>query len=318
MTLKEKVIEFLKNHPNTPFTPRDIAQALAQIHAEEYQLKRQKYADSAQFVRQLSSEISARVPQIHDQCPNIQTSTQPKTLRFVPTPCEENKESNQSLSTSKHSESSKHSNACDPENSRSEIELYPKLMQFLSAKLKLHCCRINEKTSKNSRGPRGNKWLHPDVVAMQVPDKTLPENVRKCMESIHGKYVFLWSFEIKTRLDGTNVRENFFQAVSNSSWANEGYLVTTAIEGKHTEEELRTLSALHGIGVLLLDAANVENSHILLPAKRKEHADWQSIARIVEQNGDFKTYISQVSNYYQTGSIHGKYWYPENHESNKD
>lgn len=39
-----------------------------------------------------------------------------------------------------------------------------------------------------------------------------------------------------------------FQAVSNSSEANEGYLVTTAMMGERTEEELRILSAMNGQG----------------------------------------------------------------------
>ena len=44
--------------------------------------------------------------------------------------------------------------------------------------------------------------------------------------------------------------------MSNSSWANEGYLVATSISTSEVEEELRMLSALHGIGVILLIPEN--------------------------------------------------------------
>lgn len=35
----------------------------------------------------------------------------------------------------------------------------------------------------------------------------------------------IYSFELKKILNRGNYRESFFQAVSNSSWAHEGYLV---------------------------------------------------------------------------------------------
>jgi len=49
------------------------------------------------------------------------------------------------------------------------------------------------------------------------------------------------------------VREAFFQAVSNSTWANNGYLVAREIQGAETMNELRILAGLHGIGFILLD-----------------------------------------------------------------
>jgi hypothetical protein len=54
-----------------------------------------------------------------------------------------------------------------------------------------------------------------------------------------GQSVRLWSFEVKKELNSSNVRKSFFQAVSNSSWANEGYLVAVSIVGEQVEQELR-------------------------------------------------------------------------------
>ncbi len=57
--------------------------------------------------------------------------------------------------------------------------------------------------------------------------------------------------------------------MSNSSWANEGYLVATSISTNEVEEELRMLSAFHGIGVILLNPENPTESEILFPAQPK-------------------------------------------------
>lgn len=189
-----------------------------------------------------------------------------------------------------------------------EQDLYPTLMQFLSDELGLYCLRIDEKRSKNNRGQKGNQWLHPDVVAMQAVDQNWSEDIRQCVKLGSGQNVLLWSFEVKMELNGSNVRESFFQAVSNSSWANEGYLVATAIMGEHTEEELRILSALHGIGVIILNLDELSDSEILLPARRKPQIDWHSVNRICEQNRDFETFIAYVATYYQSGKIFSNNW----------
>ncbi|MCW1285344.1 HrgA protein, partial [Acinetobacter baumannii] len=190
----------------------------------------------------------------------------------------------------------------------SEHDLYPILTEFLKSELNLYCLRIDEKRSKNSRGQNGNQWLHPDIVAMQPLDRHWNEPVKSCVKHGSGQNVRLWSFEVKKELNSTNIRSSFFQAVSNSSWANEGYLVATSISTSDVEDELRMLSALHGIGVILLTPENPTESEILLPARRRTEVDWQSINRIVNENADFKNFIELVSIYYQTGRIRTQDW----------
>ena len=51
-------------------------------------------------------------------------------------------------------------------------------------------------------------------------------------------------------------RECFFHTVSNSSWANFGYLVAAEIEGDKTLKALRMLADAHGIGVIEQDVDN--------------------------------------------------------------
>ena len=193
-------------------------------------------------------------------------------------------------------------------NTFSEHDLYPILVDYLKSELKLLCQRIDEKRSRNSRGYGGNQWLHPDIVAMQTVDKEWNDLVRNCVKQGAGQSVRLWSFEVKKELNSSNARKSFFQTVSNSSWANEGYLVATSISDNNVEKDLRMLSALHGIGVILLNPENPSESEMMLPAKARAEVDWQSVNRILVENEDFKDYIELVSTYYQTGRVRAKDW----------
>ena len=190
-----------------------------------------------------------------------------------------------------------------------EAALYPILIDYLRSEHQLHCMRIDEKRSKNSRGTGGNQWLHPDIVGMEALAQGFHKHVKNCVHAGGGPSVRLWSFEVKKELTMSNVRKSFFQAVSNSSWANEGYLVAINISDSKVEQELRILSALHGIGVILLNIENPSESELLLPAIKRLQIDWQSVNRIVEENQDFSDFLDLVSHYYQTGRLRDKDWY---------
>ena len=91
-------------------------------------------------------------------------------------------------------------------------------------------------------------------------------------------------------INRSNVRESFFQAVSNSSWANFGYLVASNI-ATDTRKELRMLSALHGIGFIRLDSENPSESEIMIPATERREIDWDSVDRLTKENKDFYEYV---------------------------
>lgn len=103
------------------------------------------------------------------------------------------------------------------------------------------------------------------------------------------------------------MREAFFQAVSNSGWANYGYLVAASMSND-VETELQMLSGLHGIGVLLLDTESLFDSQILIPARERTEVDWQSVNRIVTENRDFHRFIEQVGIYNQTRRLLKAVW----------
>ena len=139
-----------------------------------------------------------------------------------------------------------------PKEKTSESELYPILSDFLYKEYGIYSKRIDEKGSSNTKGKRANEWLHPDVVAIQDLTSGWHEKTKQCVEECSAKKAKLWSFEVKCKIDNSNVRKSFFQTVANSSWANYSYLVAEELDSK-AASELRMLSALHGIGFIVLD-----------------------------------------------------------------
>ncbi|MCZ2158768.1 hypothetical protein NPX99_05720 [Bartonella sp. 220] len=118
----------------------------------------------------------------------------------------------------------------------------------------------------------------------------------------------LWSFEVKILINRSNLRQAFFQTVSNSSWANFSYLVASEIEGIDTLKELRILSSLHGIGFIRLDKENTSESQIIIPAKERSEIDWNTANRLTQENKDFFDYIKLIRQFYQTGEIRPSDW----------
>jgi hypothetical protein len=166
--------------------------------------------------------------------------------------------------------------------------------------------RIDEKRSSNRKGPQGNMWLYPDVVGMEDLTVDWNREIKDCVKECAEKKTRLWSFEVKRLLNQSNVREAFFQAVSNSSWANYGYLVAAEIEG--AIKELRMLSARHGIGVIKIDPANPPESEILIPARERPELDWATCNRLAGENKDFLKFIKLVRQFYQTGDPRAADW----------
>lgn len=310
----QRVFELLKQSPLKKFKAREIAEGIITLFPEDYTQKRQnpRFHTDEDMIRQVFTEIGSIKQSILKTSPfiHVQDKPRPRVYWYDPNIQSEHGESfdEEELTTTENIEDVKINLPLIESGNLSEHDLYPILIEFLKSELNLYCLRIDEKRSKNSRGQNGNQWLHPDIVAMQPLDKHWNELVRSCVKHSSGQNVRLWSFEVKKELNGSNIRSSFFQAVSNSSWANEGYLVATSISTSEVEEELRMLSALHGIGVILLTPENPTESEILLPARRRTEVDWQSINRIVNENSDFKNFIELVSIYYQTGRIRSQDW----------
>lgn len=306
LSQSQKIVELLKANPNQKFNARQIAEKIVEAYPEDYSEKRinPRFEDEKAFLSQVVAEIGSQKDQIVKNDKHVFWQDKPRPRVYWYDPEKEVGDVNQTIIENDDTDET----PSLTEQSFSEHELYPILIDYLKSELKLYCQRIDERRSKNSRGSGGNQWLHPDIVAMQPVDKEWNELIRSCVKQGAGQSVRLWSFEVKKELSGSNARKSFFQAVSNSSWANEGYLVATSISDSSVEQELRMLSALHGIGVILLNPENPSESEMMLPARSRADVDWQSVNRILVENEDFKDYIELVSTYYQTGRVRARDW----------
>ena len=78
--------------------------------------------------------------------------------------------------------------------------------------------------------------------------------------------------------------------MSNSSWANYGYLVAFEIN-VDLFEEMERLNNAFGIGIIHMQA---NESRILFPA-RKNQLDYVTIEKLNNLNKDFNTFIAKLS-----------------------
>lgn len=195
-------------------------------------------------------------------------------------------------------------------NSFNERDLHPLLVKFLSEdpNFRLLCKTIcHEKCLKDKKGKC--EWNYPDIVGVYFPyNKYFPyngykEETLKFLHHTGQKRHKLFSFELKKELSFSNLKESYFQAVSNSTWANEGYLVVFKIEDKDKDEvlgELRRLNQSFGIGVIKLES-EISNSKILLPAKERE-IDIPTLNMLVEQSPkDFEPFMEEINTQIEKG-----------------
>lgn len=191
-----------------------------------------------------------------------------------------------------------------------ERELHPLLSTYVSGDSHFKCYTktiFHEKSSNEKKGQ--NKWLHPDIVGVYFPFDDYNEKTRDTIiETFRENAIKLYSFEMKINIDMTHLREYFFQAVSNSSWANEGYLVALKYDtDSELIDEMRRLNNAFGIGFIQLNAENVEQSEILLPARFSSALDWEMINRLIEENPDFSYFIDCINEDNQLGKVKSKY-----------
>ncbi|WP_147613647.1 HrgA protein [Treponema pectinovorum] len=148
-----------------------------------------------------------------------------------------------------------------------------------------------------------NKWVHPDIVGVYFPftnpinkNGDYEKSTINLIKGMSESAIKLYSFKIKLEVNSENLRECYFQAVSNSSWANEGYLVALKYEGGDKMfDEMKRLTNAFGIGFIELNSKNVEQSRVLVAAQTKLSIDWNTVNRLVKENSDFKDFINFVN-----------------------
>ncbi|MFP6169276.1 HrgA protein [Helicobacter pylori] len=181
-----------------------------------------------------------------------------------------------------------------------ERDLHPFLtyMAINNENLKCYTKTIfHEESSKSIKGM--DRWLYPDMVGVRFLHAELSnENLIAFSKKFDTLPVKLVSFELKKEISVHNCRECYFQAISNSSWANEGYLVGRHIDTHNPQlmDLLKRLHASFGIGVIDL-RTDEDKSAILLNAKYKEKIDYTVASELSDKNEKFSGFLKSVVDY---------------------
>ena len=189
-----------------------------------------------------------------------------------------------------------------------ERELHPLLAYFANANLLFNRGRnIYTKTiiHEKSRKKGFSEWLHPDMVGFYLPIDDWNTDLLDFNKITDNNSLKLFSFELKIKLDKSNYRESFFQAVSNSSWAHEGYLVAANIANDDDLlSELERLSMSFGIGIISLNLEDIDSSSVLYHARKSENLDWETMNKLSEQNIDFRKFLQDIKIDFESKRIH--------------
>ncbi len=175
-----------------------------------------------------------------------------------------------------------------------EIDLHPYLVKFAFERFNVYCKTINAlKTSKVKN--KIGKWTNPDIVGINPVLLNLNDLFQKEVEKLgilSTKVIEFYSFELKVKINKSNITEAYFQAVSNSSWANYGYLVVEDLDrDKDFLSSLTRLNNGYGIGVIKLDLSNPSNSDIIVSARQRDIADINFMNFLTTSNTDFYDFV---------------------------
>ncbi|MBB57574.1 MAG: HrgA protein [Rhodospirillaceae bacterium] len=304
LNLGKTVVGFLSERAEQKFTARQIAQWVFENFPTECQEKKENSASiqtDDDLVQQIIREIASQRPSLQRRDSQLKT-TEGRPRQYYWT------EKTDQAEVAEAEETSASQSLIAGSGTLKEADLYPLLSEYLWSEFSVYSKRIDEKKSSNRHGPKGNKWLYPDIVGMENLTADWHQEVKDLVKEYADKKTKLWSFEVKILLNRSNVRESFFQAVSNSSWANFGYLAAAEIEGTDTLKELRMLFSLHGIGLIQIDPENPTESQILIPARERLEVDWATCNRLTEENKDFLQFLKLVRQFHQTEDPRPKDW----------
>ncbi|TPH39816.1 HrgA protein [Helicobacter pylori] len=181
-----------------------------------------------------------------------------------------------------------------------ERDLHPFLTYMAIHNENLKCYTKTILHEESVKSPKGmDRWLYPDMVGVRFLHAELSnENLIAFSKKFDTLPVKLVSFELKKEISVNNCRECYFQAISNSSWANEGYLVGCHIDTHNPQlmDLLKRLHASFGIGVIDL-RIDEDKSAILLNAKYKEKIDYTVALELSDKNPKFNGFLKSVVDY---------------------
>ena len=171
-----------------------------------------------------------------------------------------------------------------------ERDLHKLLSSYLK-NTKIYSKTIFHEHSKN--GKDSNQiWTHPDMIGVKLLNLQTKVS-QNFLKSINRVDTFkLSSYELKKEINSdSELKKAYFQAVSNSSWANYGYLVAYEFSDS-LSDEMERLNQSFGIGIIELNA-NPYQSKILFPANYRD-LDFKTIDKLCKINKEFEQFIEQT------------------------
>lgn len=187
-----------------------------------------------------------------------------------------------------------------------ESSLHPCLVKFAFERFNARCKTINALKVLKKKDKIG-KWTNPDIVGINPAILALNPLFQKEVEKLgmfSTKVVQFYSFELKLKVDKSNVTESYFQAVSNSSWANLGYLVAGDLDtDPFFLSNLARLNNGYGIGVIRLNLENPLRSEVIVSAREREIVDINFMNFLSEMNQDFYRFVAETGKIIETKKI---------------
>lgn len=168
-----------------------------------------------------------------------------------------------------------------------ERALHPLLCKYISTMSIMAKTIYHEKSNKEEEH---QKWIHPDIVGVKF-SKRHNKACDALFKAVSRKEnMCLYSYELKKAIHSDyELKKCFFQAVSNSSWANYGYLVSYHIN-ENLKDELERLNHSFGIGFILLRPLPSQ-SKVWYQAKYRQ-IDFSTVDKLCDTNPDFEQFIS--------------------------
>lgn len=173
-----------------------------------------------------------------------------------------------------------------------ERDLHQLLCNYLWANNEYPMTIYQERSNRNDTA---QKWVHPDMVSASFVSmkKPMAEELLKATNANEAMQLCSYELKIRIRTD-YELKQAYFQALSNSNWANYGYLVAFEFaDNKDLFEEMQRLNQSFGIGIIQL-GVTPDKTKVIFPA-RKNELDYKTIDKLCDINKDFLKFVEQVT-----------------------
>lgn len=175
-----------------------------------------------------------------------------------------------------------------------EEDLHTPLTKYLYSR-KIYSKTINANaTDVNLKGKM--KWGTPDIVGVTFKDY-INKSVLELFNHINLPTTEIYAYELKLKITLGSLTEYYFQALSNSGWANEAWLAAMQIDENNYDElmeEMKRLNQSFGVGIMKLNYDNPEDSEILFSAQKRNYLDIDTMHKLC-YNRQFQDFINDVN-----------------------